>query len=642
MKKKYIIYLCVYFLFILSGNTLHAQTSTIGAGNADNVIVTTSSSSSQTNGQSTISSQGFLPNLNAASRFLSQASFGGSYEDIDQVSQMGIEDWIDQQFSTSRPFNVMDKVIEYKGIKNNALNNPNDDGAYNFYFDFGYWQYAMASPDVLRQRVAFALSEIFVISNFSGFGDNAYAFGSYYDMLLDNSFGNYRDLLEDVTYHSAMGEYLTYMNNPKTNSTNGTFPDENYAREVMQLFSIGLCELNMDGTCKEDANGNPIQTYNNADIAEFAKIFTGMTYYNSYCTFGCGPMQYEETFLDKMVMVDDEHEPGTKDLLNGFTVPNRSPVDGDADISDALDNLFNHPNVGPFFGKFMIQRLVTSNPSPGYVERVAEAFNGQSQYGTTRGDMRAMIKAILLDEEARSCFAADDVTYGMLREPFVRYLQVSKAFDLNTTSGNFRNAMYTVYNYVAQKPFYSPSVFNFFQSDFQPIGLIEDAEKVAPEFQITNTQSISGYFNAINEWIVNDEHSDEWGIYGEEYDTYADEHANFDFSDELMLASDPDLTLQLLDRINMILAHGKLTQPTLDAIESALSHFDIDNRDCVLECLPYCAPLGEEGHDPNCDPNIPRPDCLMYCEDDKAYSRSLRVRMAIYLVMTSPEYLINR
>lgn len=619
MKKKIFI-LCV--LCCPGFFSLQAQIETIGSGTSDGVIVTTSSNAGQTDGANTLSSQGFLPNLNSASRFLSQASFGGSYEDIEEVAVMGIEDWIDQQFSSPRPFNVMDKVIEYQTIKNNALNNPDDMGAYDYYFDIGWWQYAMVSPDVLRQRVALALSEIFVISAFSGFGDNAYAFGSYWDMLLDNAFGNYRDLLGDVTYHAAMGEYLTYMNNPKSNAFNGTFPDENYAREVMQLFSIGLYELKLNGTYKK-LNGELIPTYDNADIGEFAKIFTGLTYYNAGCDFGCGAEEYEETFLSPMQMFNGEHEPGVKNLLNGFQVPNRDPVDGDADIADALDNLFDHPNVAPFFGKFMIQRLVTSNPSTGYVRRVAEAFNGNSQYGSTKGDMKAMIKAILLDEEARSCFAADNNTYGKLREPFNRYLQICKSFDLNTPSGNYRNAMRNVYDFVGQKPFYSPSVFNFFQSDFRPIGPIEDANKVAPEFQITNTQSIAGYFNGLNEWLMRDEHSDEYGYYGEEYESYSDEHADFDFSDELALARDPELTDQLLDRLNMILAHGKLTQPTLDAIATAMESFEIGDRDCDAEC----------GVDP---------DCLMYCEGDNEFADQSRVRIAVYLLLSSPEYLINR
>lgn len=617
-KEKYI--LCVILCFGILN--LHSQIQTIGSGDDSGVTVTTSSASNQTSGDNTLSGRGFLPNLNSASRFLSQASFGGSIEDIEEVAEIGIEDWIDQQFSIPISFPVMDKIIEYKDIKNSALMNPNDTGAYGYYFDFGWWQYMMSSDDVLRQRVALALSEFFVISTFSGFGDNAYAFGSYWDMLAENAFGNYRDLLEDVTYHVAMGEYLTYMNNPKSNTSDGVFPDENYAREIMQLFSIGLFELNKNGTPKND-DGDLIPTYDNEDIAEFAKIFTGFTHRNPYCEFGCGAMDYEETYLNGMVMLNEYHEPGVKNLLNGFQVPDRNPVDGDADIADALDNIFNHPNVGPFLGKFMIQRLVTSNPSSAYIRRVTDAFNGDGKYGTTRGDMTSMIKAILLDEEARSCFSADDNRFGMLREPFNRYLQLCKSFDLNTASGNFRNAVYSVYNFIGQKPFYSPSVFNFFQSDFQPIGPIQDANRVAPEFQITNTQSITGYFNVLNEWLMKDQHSDQWGIYGEEYESYSDEHASFDFSDEVDLARNVDLTSQLLDRLNMILAHGKLTQPTLEGIATALEAFEIGDRDC----------------DGICDGN---PDCLNYCNMDNENSDQDRVRIAIYLIMASPEYLINR
>ena len=613
---------------------------TIGLGHDDGVIVTTSSNSNATDGSNTVSSQGYLPNLNAASRFLAQAAFGGSYEDIQQVSLLGIEDWIDQQYAIARPYTVMSKVVQYQDYKNANDNDPNDDGAYDYYFDFALWNYLMTSEDVLRQRVALALTEFFVISRFSSFSDSAYAFGTYYDMLLNHALGNYRDLLEEVTFHPAMGQYLTYMNNPKTDTDAGTFPDENYAREVMQLFSIGLSELNPDGTYQTDASGDAIPTYDNMDIAEFAKIFTGFTWYDAYGFFE-GPEDYELTYYNRMRIENEWHEQGVKNLLNGANTPaNNSGVQ---DVEFALDNLFNHENVGPFFGKFMIQRLVTSNPSPAYVERVTQAFNGESQYGTERGDMKALIKAILLDEEARSCFEAEDDNYGMLREPFNRYVQIAKAFDFNTQSGEFRNSMYEVYNYVAQKPFNSPSVFNFFQSDFTPIGRIEEAGKVAPEFQITNTESIAGYFRGLNRWLVNNEYADEWGIYsGEEWESYEDERGSFDFADEIALAENDNTIPLLLDRLNLILAHGKLTQPTLDAISDALVQFQIVSQDCFTNCLPYCAPPGDQYYDPNCDPNVPDPSCVTYCENANSDSRMIRVRMAVYLVMSSPEYLINR
>ena len=247
------------------------------------------------------------------------------------------------------------------------------------------------------------LSEFFVISEFSSFGDNQYALGTYYDMLMDHAFGNYRDMLEAVTYHPAMGEYLTYMNNPKSDTIYNTvwnngmrdtisiqyvFPDENYAREIMQLFSIGLCVLDIDGTCLQNAQGADSATYDNVDIAEFAKIFTGFSYGDNE-RFNRGPGDWEETFTIPMQIYNDYHEPGEKYLLNGFIVPDHFPVNGAADVDSALNNLFYHQNVGPFLGKFLIQRLVTSNPSPGYVRRVAEAFNGPSPYGNTRGDMKA-------------------------------------------------------------------------------------------------------------------------------------------------------------------------------------------------------------------------------------------------------------
>ena len=396
----------------------------LGSGNTNNINVTTSDNGSGGDGLETLNGAGFLPNETAASRFLSQATLGADLETIQATAQMSFAQWIDEQFNMQPSFNLCDftRDITIMALDSSFSmgGDPNDIEVQRWYWHSAWWQYTMESPDVLRNRVALALSEIFVISELPTLDDVPLALPNYYDMLLEHSFGNYRDLLEDVTLHPAMGLYLTHVNNPKADSSLNRFPDENYAREIMQLFSIGLYELNVDGTRKLDANDNFIPTYDHDDIANFAKVFTGLTYPDAI-VFGQNP-QSELSFLQPMKMVNTWHEGGEKTLLNGFVVPDRSPKDGMADIQDALDNLYNHPNVGPFIAYRLIQRLIRSNPSTEYVGRVASKFNDNGQ--GVRGDMKAVIKAILLDEEARDCAMAEDPFDGMLREPMVRYTQI--------------------------------------------------------------------------------------------------------------------------------------------------------------------------------------------------------------------------
>ena len=592
----------------------------IGIGQNSDVVVTTSNTQAGTDGANTLSNEGFTPNDNAASRFLQQASFGPNYSEIMALSSTGLENWLEQQFDIPRGFNCVNKVVDITNVKNAGAGTP-DGGAWDWFFDYAYWEYSMSNNDVLRQRIALALSEILVISKNSSFGENPYPFAYYYDMLLDNAFGNYRDLLGEVTAQPSMGLYLTYMNNPKQDTTYDinwevyppdtlsrmvSFPDENYAREVMQLFTIGLCELNMDGTCQLDENNNPIPTYDNADIAEMSKIFTGYTWANPWCEFGCGSTDYNGDIVQPLVMINDYHDPTSKTLLNDYVVQPRTPVDGIADINEALDHLFNHPNVGPFIGKLLIQRLVTSNPSPAYVERVAKAFNGESHYSNVRGDMQAVIKAILLDDEARNCEAAANPTFGMLREPFVRYLQLVHSFDLSSANGPNRNVMNSITERFGQKIFTSPSVFNFFQADYQPIGPIEEAGKYAPEFQITNSQTISGYMNALNLWLFYGYIVDDWGL-GYENSINGGDAPQLDLSAEIALTDD-DQIRELLDRLDLILAHGQISQRSKDLMIPAIQEMSIDG----------------------------------YNEENTLYLRLQRVNMALYLVMASPEYLINR
>ena len=608
MKKNisFLLLTCCWYV-----NILFAQQAPeiIGIGQNSHIVVTTSSNQSSSVGENTLSLEGFTPNENAAARFLHQASFGPTFEEILNLKTLGLENWIDQQFVTPKAFNAVDKVVELTAIKNaNGATDPRPGGAF---WEYTFWEYTLTSPDVLRQRVAFALSELLVIAELETLQYSPITFSNYYDMLLDNAFGNYRNLLKDVTYHPAMGTYLTYMNNPKQQTVNGQiiFPDENYAREVMQLFTIGLCELNLDGTCQTDSNGDFIPTYDNEDIAEFSKIFTGLSWGDSQL-FNRGIPDGDFSYNVPMKMYNDSHEPGPKQLLRGYSIAARNPVDGEADIRDALDNLFQHPNVGPFIGKYLIQRLVTANPSRGYVERVARAFNGESQYGTERGDMKALLKAILLDDEARSCTALNDDKFGMLREPFIRYLQLCRSFNISSENNVYRNAMPNLTPALGQRIFQSPSVFNFFQSNFQPFGPIEEAGLVAPVFQITNAQTLMGYMNALNQWIFRDNLVIDWGP-GYPRPIEAGDVPSLDFSAELQLVADEDLPA-LLDRLNLLLTHGQLSEYAQEQIIIAIQSIPLNQA-------------------------IDRPLGI-----DIETLRLLRVKMAVFLVMSSPEYLINR
>ncbi len=592
---------CLLVCLVMTGmiTTVQAQMESIvlGQGNYDGATITSSNQTSQGKAENTLTEFGFMPNMNASARFLSQASLGHSYEDIVEVSNMGIEDWIDDQLSKPIAFSLLDKVIEYHNIRRDSLNNP-DAGESMFFYDFAWWQYHMTSDDVLRQRVAFALSELLVISRFSSFGDESYAFADFYDIFMNNAFGNYRDIIEEVTYHPAMGVYLTHINNPKSDSIEGIFPDENYAREIMQLFTIGLYELNNNGTHVLDGSGNPVPTYTNTEIAEFSKVFTGLSWEDRDQFFKYP--RADSSWTMPMKMFNNYHEPGVKNLLNGFQIPDRNPVDGNADIQDALDNLYNHQNVAPFVSLHLIRRLVTSNPSPAFVSRISTVFNNNGS--GVKGDLAAVVKAILLDPEARSCDSALDPTFGMLREPFIRYFQINRAFDATTLSGNYRNEMYWVQQYVEQKPFTSPSVFNFFQPDYQPIGPVDSLDLVAPEFQITNAKTLTGFINGLYRWVMQDNPADERDLFGGESDDgYADEISTLEISDEVLLADDQHLHI-LVDRLNLILAQGRLSPEAETTIIDAIKVFNSED-----------------------------PEDLEF-----------RARLAIYLVMCSPEYSINR
>lgn len=539
----------------------------LGAGNSDGITVYTSSNFQRdgwnhvASGEKTISGEGLEGKLIEASRFLSQASLGADRELIKNVAKTGIKTWIDEQIKTEASLYLptMDTVFQsvYDWFIENG-GNPDDFPYRPYYsmFSYAWWELNMKSSDHLRHRIAFALSQIMVVSAQSELEGFGFALASYYDIFASNAFGNFRDILHEVALHPAMGYYLSHLNNPKADPENNIHPDENFAREIMQLFSIGLYELNPDGSIKIDGSGNGIPTYNNNDIKEFAKIFTGL---------GIGDV-VENEWVDEpefghdiwianmtvpMKMYNEWHEPGQKILLNNFIVPNGQ--DGMQDIEDAIDNLFNHENVGPFIGRRLIQMLVKSNPSPDYISSVTAAFNNNGE--GDRGDMKAVIKAILLHPEARTCEWINNPLQGKLRESMMRNLHFAKAIGTISPSGRYWNNNYFYYEQTAQTPMYSPSVFNFYLPDFQPVGPIADAGLFAPEFQIHNSRTSIGYVNQVDWWAIDEVFHYAWE--SEDLWIYTD------FTWLVESARDPEV---LLNKLDLVLTHGQLSEETRASI----------------------------------------------------------------------------
>jgi len=489
--------------------------------------------------------------LNAASRFAARATFGMNYAGIEALAEQGIDAWLDGQLmlpATLHQSIVDDLVTRREAGEFDAV--EEDVELLISFRRYAWWHRAMTAPDQLRQRIAFALSEIFVVSdNVDTLIIYPRALANYQDMLLTHAFGNYRDLLRAVTLHPAMGIYLSHVNNRRSDPVANIFPDENFAREVMQLFSIGLYMLNTDGSRMLDGAGVPIPTYSNTEIREFAKIFTGLSYGGPLSFFG----RELPAFTEPMRMFDAFHEPGPKHLLLGTTVP--AGQTGMQDLEAALDNLFNHPNVGPFIGTRLIQRLVTSNPSSAYVARVASAFNGDRT--GVRGDMAAVIRAVLLDPEAQNL---PDLTasFGKLREPVLRYLATLRALNAQSSDGFFFNAGFFLQQLISQHPLSSPSVFNFFLPDHTPAGEIADAGLVAPEFQITTTSTVVNNTNLVD-YVVNGGFvMDATTPFGE---------VSLNLSEYEALAADPDA---LLDRLDTVFTSGTLSVATRSAIRSVI------------------------------------------------------------------------
>lgn len=473
----------------------------------------------------------------AASRFLAQASMGANRAQIARVRALGYEGWLNEQFAMAASQTRWDALVA-GGF--DALTNRNNQAG----FDACAWRKLLSAPDTLRQRVTMALSEILVVSidGLAGAGWRQFTAAAYLDLLEANAFGNYRSLLQAVSTSAAMGEYLTFRGNVKFNAKTGALPDENYARELMQLFTIGLLQLNPDGTPKL-AHGQPQETYGLDDITGLARVFTGWDYDTS------GTDTNSPDFKRRpMTQVASRHETGSKTFL-GATVP--AGGNGAGDLKAALDILFAHPNVGPFIGRQLIQRLVSSNPSPAYVERVAAAFNNDGR--GVRGNLQAVLKAILLDDEARSPAVAATAGAGKQREPILRLAAWARAFNASSASNAWAigNTLDPA-SKLGQSPLRSPSVFNFFRPGYvPPNSAIAQAGLVAPEFQLTNESSTVGYINYMQAAVSR-------GI--------GDVKA--DYSTLMPLA---DNAAGLLDELNTVLAAGQLSSATLALMRTALN-----------------------------------------------------------------------
>ena len=455
----------------------------------------------------------------AARHFLHQAAFGPDAASSAAVQQVGIEGWIDQQLALPPGPSQLNRTIEIAMMSEPHTQWISPIGFVPpvgtqlwVYQSSAWWQQALTAPDQLRQRVAFALSEILVVSASEGYLQvRAEALAAWQDMLLAHAFGNYRELLSAVSYSPAMGVFLSHHGNRKADPAKQTSPDENYARELMQLFSIGLYQLNADGSVKTDKNGQPVPVYTQQDVMELARVFTGWdmvgnpNYGNKALAMGntMVPMEFTEKFHDK----------GAKTLL-GKTIP--AGLGGKEDVEAALDILFARPEVSPFVSRQLIQRLVSSNPSVAYVKRVSAVFNDNGK--GVKGDLAAVVKAILLDPEARTQVAGSNPPQKSgsvavklreplkLREPIVamasllRALNVQPAAPFKSRQGAMIHDVYWFKRLpIGQNPLNSPSVFNFFEPDFQPVADgFRDTEDVAPEAAILDVQSLSGFNNRVD------------------------------------------------------------------------------------------------------------------------------------------------
>ncbi len=502
-----------------------------------------------------------------AARFLTQATFGPTDAEVDRVMAVGYAAWIDEQFAL--PALSHRTHLEVRDAEIRAANANNSAGQEQVFETF--WKQALTGPDQLRQRSVYALSQVFVISMVdSGVADNPRAVAAWLDMLGDKGLGNYRDLLENVSRHPMMGVYLSHLRNQKADSRSGRVPDENYSREVMQLFSIGLVELNDDGSART-TGGSPVDTYTPADISGLAKVFTGWSWAcpdwpDNNCFFSGsnnGSSDPDRSFKP-MLGYAQYHSTEEKRFLSA-TIAAQTLSDPGASLRVALDTLAAHPNVGPFIGRQLIQRLVTSNPSPAYVTAVSRAWanNGSG----VRGDMKAVIKAVLMHPEART--RSD--TSGKVREPVLKLSAYMRAFPHGSDTGYFRvGNTDNPGTALGQSPLRSPSVFNFYRPGYVAPGTGAAARSLqSPEMQIAHETTAAGFVNYMRDNIASGVGSFN-GTVGSVVRNRRDLQANL--SAELALTNDP---AALVDHVLGKLTYGNTSAALRTEVINAVASITI-------------------------------------------------------------------
>ena len=501
-----------------------------------------------------------------AARFLTQATFGPTDADITRVMDIGYAAWIDEQFALPAPAISHRAHWEARNAEIAAAS-PGSTAGQDQVFE-SFWKQAVTGPDQLRQRTAYALSQIFVISMVdSNVGNDPRSVAAWLDMLNTQGTGSYRTLLESVSRHPMMGYYLSHLRNQKANAATGRVPDENYAREVMQLFSIGLVELNEDGTARTGAGGATLETYTPADISGLAKVFTGFSWAcpdwpDNNCFFGGsnnGSSDPDRGFKP-MLGYPQYHSTEVKTFL-GTTIAAQTTSAPDTSLTTALDAIAAHANVGPFIGRQLIQRFVTSNPSPAYVTAVARAFanNGSGQ----RGDLKAVVKAVLMNPEART--VSD--TSGKLREPVLRLSAYLRAFPHSSDTGYWRvGNTDNPGTSLGQTPLRAPSVFNFYRPGYVAPGTQSGARNLAaPELQLASETTAAGFVNTMRDNIsagVGANNGTVNGVVRNRRDVQPD------FSAELALATDvPGLVARVAER----LSYGNLGAAAQSDIATAVA-----------------------------------------------------------------------